>query len=177
MSKFKALLLAAGLTLAGSPAVAAKVGEAAPPFTVTTFDGQTISSADLRGHVVILNYWATWCAPCRVELPTMDVYARRRRDVRIYAVTVEGSVPAAKLKPLASVLSFPLVSKLKGRGYGAIKGAVPTNYVIDKRGVVRYAQAGAFDAEDLDTIVSPLLAEPAPQMVAAAAPGAGGRAP
>lgn len=154
-------VLLAGLCVA-APALAAAVGKAAPKFTLTTFDGEKVELADLKGQVVVLNYWATWCGPCKRELPVLDAYRRSHPGLKIYAVATEDSVPDAKLRPLASVLSFPLIAKLSGRGYGMIDGAVPTNYVIDRQGVLRYAKAEAFDRGSLDAVLSPLLAEPAP---------------
>jgi len=172
MSNIKSLALTLCVALAATPAMAAKVGEPAPPFTVTTFDGEQVTLESLRGKVVVLNYWATWCGPCRVELPEMDTYVRRHRasDLVIYAITIDNTAPKSKLMPLASVLSFPLISRLKGRGYGTIRGAVPTNYVIDKAGTIRLAKAGAFNAVSLEAVITPLLAEPAPKTMAAAAP-------
>lgn len=166
--------LVLGLATAQSAAAYVKEGDPALPFTVTTFGGDKVSLDDLKGQVVVLNYWATWCAPCRVELPVLNDYFSRhpRHDLKILAVTVEGSVPAAKLKPLAAQLNFPLIAKLSGRGYGAIGGAVPTSYVIDRAGVVRYAKAGAFTAESFEDVVGPLLNKPPPMKVATAvAPG------
>jgi cytochrome c biogenesis protein CcmG, thiol:disulfide interchange protein DsbE len=140
-----------------------KIGSPAPPFTVTTFDKQKVSLTDLAGKVVVLNFWATWCAPCRVELPMLDAYLRRHpgTDLRLFAVTTEGSVPNSKLKPLASMLSFPLATSISGRAYGPLDG-VPTNYVIDRGGIVRYAKSGAFTENTFDDVVAPLLAAPAP---------------
>jgi len=141
----------------------AKVGRPAPPFTVTTFDKRRISLSDLAGKVVVLNFWATWCAPCRVELPMLDAYLRRHPsdDLKLFAVTTEGSMPNSKLKPLADVLSFPLATSISGSAYGPLDG-VPTNYVIDRGGVIRYAQSGAFTEEGFDEVVKPLLAAPVP---------------
>jgi thiol-disulfide isomerase/thioredoxin len=145
------------------------VGKTAPPFTITTFDNRKITSAELAGKVVVLNFWATWCAPCRVELPLLDAYVRRHPtdDLKLFAITTENSVPNAKLKPLASILSFPLAKSISGGGYGDL-GAVPTNFVIDRAGVVRYAKAAAFDEETFNAVVAPLLAAPAPGKVSAA---------
>jgi peroxiredoxin len=147
-----------------------KVGKSAPPFTITTFDHRTITLADLAGKVVVLNFWATWCAPCRVELPMLDTYLRRHPsdDLKLFAVTTEGSVPDSKLKPLASVLSFPLATRISGPGYGPISGAVPSNFVIDREGVVRYAKSAAFTSQTFGSVVGPLLSEPAPGKVTAA---------
>ena len=139
-----------------------RVGKPAPPFTIVTFDHRTVKLADLADKVVVLNFWATWCAPCRVELPMLDGYMRRHPgdDLKLFAVTTEGSVPDSKLKPLASLLSFPLATSISGPGYGPISGAVPSNFVIDRQGVVRYARAAAFTSQSFDAVVRPLLAPP-----------------
>jgi len=148
----------------GAAAKGARIGQPAPDFQVTTFDKQRLGLADLRGQVIVLNYWATWCAPCRAELLVMDTYMRRHKssDLRIFAVTTENSVPDSKLKPLAALLSFPLITRLKGSGYGMIGGAVPTSYVIDRSGLIRHAEAGAFTEDSFDALISPLLAQAAP---------------
>ncbi|MGR4864842.1 TlpA family protein disulfide reductase [Caulobacter sp. LARHSG274] len=147
----------------GAAAKSAKIGQLAPDFQVTTFDKQRLGLAELRGQVIVLNYWATWCAPCRAELLVLDTYMRRHKssDLKIFAVTTENSVPDSKLKPLAALLSFPLITRLKGSGYGEIGGAVPTSYVIDRSGVIRHAQAGAFTEASFDALISPLLAQAA----------------
>ena len=62
----------AAVSLASVAKAAPKVGQPAPDFTVTTFGGRTVRMADLKGNVILLNFWATWCAPCRVELPLLE---------------------------------------------------------------------------------------------------------
>jgi peroxiredoxin len=145
------------------PALAApRIGQIAPNFEVTTLDGQTVTLAALRGQVVVLNFWATWCAPCKVELPLLDRFYRRRKSdgLAVLAVTTQDSLPLRTLKPVAKALAFPMVRSI--RGPYATMGAVPTNYVIDRSGVLRYARAGAFSEPDLDAILGPLLDEPSP---------------
>ena len=168
---WKLALLVVALIFSSPAEARVKVGQPAPPFTVTTFDGVTMSLADLKGQVVVLNYWATWCGPCRVELPILDDFYRShsRPDLKILAIATEGSVPQSKLRPLASILSFPLIAKLKGSGYGLINRALPTSYVIDRAGVVRFAESGAFTAASLSRVISPLLAEPPPPPFTASA--------
>ena len=158
---------AAGATLTGFLGDAfdyPKVGKPAPPFTIVTFDHRTVRLADLAGKVVVLNFWATWCAPCRIELPMLDAYVRRHPndDLKLFAVTTEGSVPDSKLKPLASLLSFPLATRISGPGYGPLGGSVPTNFVIDRQGIVRYANKGAFTEGGFASVVGPLLSAPSP---------------
>jgi cytochrome c biogenesis protein CcmG, thiol:disulfide interchange protein DsbE len=141
-----------------------QVGDIAPPFSMTTLEGEEISLESMKGKVVLLNFWATWCAPCREELPMMDGYYRIRKDagLRVVAVTTENSVPTYKLKPLAAVLAIPMARKFKGKY--KIMGAVPTSYIIDRQGIVRYAKAGAFTLDAMNRILIPLLeeAEPVP---------------
>ena len=153
-----------GLFLAPRARAGAVVGAAAPRFTLYTFKHQKLTLADLRGKVVVLNYWATWCAPCLRELPVLEDYMRRNpgTDLKIFAVDVEDSPPEIELKRLADQISFPLVSMLQGSGYGLIGGGVPTSYVIDRAGIVRHAKSGAFTDESFDALVTQLLAEGAP---------------
>ena len=164
-----ARLALAIVALTTSPATAGPSKKPAKPsvnspataFTIQTYDGQRVSLDDLKGKVVVLNYWATWCAPCRGEMIVMDNYMRShpKTDLRIYAVTVESNVPARFMRPLAAALSFPLGTRFMGR---IIQGALPSSYVIGRDGVVRYAANGAFDKASFDDLVTPLLAEPAP---------------
>jgi len=162
-SKRLTILSAAMLCIAGAAAARPPVvGQPAPPFEVTYFDGTKVSLTDLRGEVVILNFWATWCVPCREELPLLDGYSKLRQDVglRVVAVTTEDSVPPVMLKPLAARLTMKLARHMHGN-YAPLTG-VPTNYVIDRAGVLRYAQAGAFDLDSLNALLVPLLNEKTP---------------
>ncbi len=146
-----------------APATAAvvKVGERAPDFELTLMDGTKVRSTDLRGRVVILNFWATWCGPCKAELPLLDNYYRLRKDngLRVFAVATEDSVPAYRLKPLFTAMAIPSARRVKGPF--AVMGALPTNYIIDRAGIVRYAKPGAFDLDDLNGLLVPMLREPA----------------
>jgi cytochrome c biogenesis protein CcmG/thiol:disulfide interchange protein DsbE len=165
--KFRRIALGLSLALAtaaAAPADNAGIGQPARAFTVTTFARQKVKLADLRGKVVVLNYWATWCGPCKHEMPMMDAVNRRfhEQGLEIFAVTTEDSVPPYQLQRVASLLSFPLATRLAGSGYGTIGGAVPTSYVIDRSGTLRYARAGAFTLDSFQSVILPLLREPAP---------------
>ena len=139
-----------------------KVGERAPDFTLKLVDGSTVRLADLKGQVVVLNLWATWCAPCKRELPMLDRYYQLRRaaGLRAFAISTQDSLPIHQLKKLFAVMTMPSAKSVVGP-YPTL-GAVPTNYVIDRAGVVRYAQAAAFELDDMSRILVPLLQEPAP---------------
>lgn len=139
------------------------IGQQAPDFTLTLIDGTKITRDQLHGQVVILNFWATWCVPCRAELPTLDAYYVARKDVglRVFAVTTEDSLQPYQLKKLFQVMHISPVRKIKGP-YDTIGNAVPTNIIIGRDGRVRYAKAAAFDLDSLNAILVPLLREPAP---------------
>ena len=164
-----ALIAAAMLALAAPlPAKPPQVGQPAPDFTVTLMDGTRVKLADLKGQVVVINFWATWCGPCKRELPLLDAYAAQvaGHGLRVFAVTTEDSLAPSQLRPLANVLTIPLVRGIHG-AYAPM-GGVPTNFVIDRQGVLRYAKAGAFRLDDLNAILVPLLNEPAPVQTASA---------
>ena len=161
-----AMLMAAAavpLTGAAEPMEAPPaVGRPAPDFQLTLMDGSHVRLSDLRGQVVVLNFWATWCVPCRAELPLLDRYYRLRRDagLRVFAVTTEGSIPRYRLHALFAAMAIPSVRAIRGP-YGTLEG-LPTNFVIDRAGRVRYASSGAFDLPRLNEVLIPLLNEPAP---------------
>jgi len=135
------------------------VGQPAPDFTVTTFDGKKLGLADFKDQVLIINFWATWCTPCKTELPLLDAYfdIQQIHGLRVVAVTTQDSAPLNLLKPLAATVHFPMARSMRGPYHVMI--GVPTNYVIDRRGILRYAKAGAFDLDALNGILVPLLRE------------------
>jgi peroxiredoxin len=147
-----------------------RVGQPAPEFQLTLVDGSKVSLDQLKGDVVVLNFWATWCGPCRQELPLLDTYynLQKKAGLKVFAVTTEDSLPLYQLKKLFAVMHIPAVRHLRGP-YDTL-GAVPTNFVIDRNGIVRYAKADAFTLDELNTILVPLLREPAPATAATATP-------
>jgi thiol-disulfide isomerase/thioredoxin len=158
-------LLMAYVLLIGAAAQAQElvINGPAPNFTARTFDGRDVSLADYKGQVLIINFWATWCAPCKKELPLLDGYyteaEKRNYGLKIIAITTEDSIPINDLRPLAKQVSFDMARHFHGP-YGVLKG-VPTNYIIDRNGILRYAKAAAFRLDDLNELLIPLLQQPA----------------
>jgi cytochrome c biogenesis protein CcmG/thiol:disulfide interchange protein DsbE len=154
--------LLAGAAFALGGAARPQVGQPAPDFELSMVDGSHVRLSELRGQVVVLNFWATWCVPCRQELPLLDRYYRLQQShgLKIFAITTEGSAPIYQLRRLFAAMAIPSARAIRGP-YDALDG-VPTNFVIDRAGRVRYAAAGAFNLDLLNATLVPLLNEPAP---------------
>src|ERR1700684_1951095 len=115
---------------AGAAGGRAEGGLPAPSFSLTTYDKQKIKLADLHGKVVVINWWATWCGPCKAEMPMMSAFHRRHKDegFEIFGVTTEDSVPPSQLKQVSAALSYPLVLRFSGGSSYPILNGVPTSY-------------------------------------------------
>jgi cytochrome c biogenesis protein CcmG/thiol:disulfide interchange protein DsbE len=153
-----------GLRVSSAQANELRVGSAAPPARLVKIDGETILTSDLLGNVVILTFWATWCRPCREELPLLSRYAEQhaRDGLRILGFTPDGAGEMAKVRAVAKTLSFPvgLFEQSSAPGYGRI-WRLPVNFTLDRTG--RLVNDGwkerkpAWTAERLERIVTPLL--------------------
>ncbi|WP_446900633.1 TlpA disulfide reductase family protein [Burkholderia sp. YIM B11467] len=140
------------------------VGRPAPGLILHTLDGQSVASEDLRGNVVILTFWATWCEPCRTELPLLSAYAARHaaNGLRVLGFSLDGPDDLAAVRQVAASLSFPvgLLGSAYAGGYGRI-WRIPVNFTIDRNGLL--VDNGwddpkpSWTADRLERIVTPLL--------------------
>ncbi|MGN6312677.1 MAG: peroxiredoxin family protein [Rhodanobacteraceae bacterium] len=140
------------------------VGAPAPAITLTTLDGRHMDTRDLRGKVVILTFWATWCEPCREELPLLSRYAQRhaKQGLVVLGFSLDTPDELAKVRKVASTLSFPvgLLGDPHVPGYGRI-WHLPVSFVIGRDG--KLVDDGWKDKnpvwtrERLEQVVTPLL--------------------
>ena len=158
-------ILCAGSLLASSAIAADLEGRPAPPLEATLLDGAHLRLADLAGKVVLINYWATWCEPCRKEMPALDAYYGRHRDEGfvVLAVSMDDPADIAKVREAAKAFAFPaaLSKNVSARAYGRI-WRIPITFVIDRVGVVRksgWFVGSGFDDAALEATVTPLLRE------------------
>src|SRR5208282_5987575 len=100
----------AGMLTRSARANDLKVGAMAPPLVLHTLDGRAIATRDLLGQVVIVTFWATWCLPCREELPLLSTYAERhaKQGLRVLGFSLDGPEDLQKVKNVAASLSFPV---------------------------------------------------------------------
>jgi len=136
------IAVAATLFAAANPAAAQKVGAPAPSLVGQTIDGKPFDLAKLRGHVVVANVWATWCTPCRVEMPTLDAFAKAHRAQGVVLVGLSADRPrdSATVDRVMSAFSYPaiILKDAKVDGFTA-PNILPVTYIIDANGIVRSA--------------------------------------
>jgi len=143
------------------------VGELAPDFSGTTVDGQTITLSDLKGKLVLVNVFASWCGPCRIETPHLvEVYNELDRDrVEFIGLNLQETPEAVEFFKDEFSINYPLVLNERGdltNIYSPI--GLPTTWFIDRDGVIRFRFSGALTKEALQVILDDVAAgrEPDP---------------
>jgi len=134
--------LAAALLASASPAAAQKVGAPAPPLVGQTIDGKPFDLAKLHGHVVVANVWATWCTPCRVEMPTLEAFykAHQAQGVVLVGLSADRPRDAATVDRVMSAFSYPAIILKSATVDGFTPpNILPVTYIIDAKGIVRSA--------------------------------------
>jgi thiol-disulfide isomerase/thioredoxin len=163
-----ALIGAMGAQPKVSPSVAAEstdmapeVGKLAPTFSLATPEGAPVSLASLRGQVVLVNFWATWCPPCRAEMPAIEAAYERYGGQGFTVVAVTANEQPANVTDFFNSrgLSFPALLD-DGRVHAAYRASgLPSSFFIDRQGVVRAVYRGAMSDAVITSEVERLLAE------------------
>lgn len=132
----------------------------APPFLVNDLQGQPISTAEFHGHVVLLNFWATWCPPCRMEIPELEKLQSRYKDqLQVIGVSMDDAPPQAVAQFAAKAgINYSIVmgSAEIEKEYGGVP-ALPTNFIIAPDGKVVQKHVGLYPLSLYDTEVRALL--------------------
>ncbi len=140
----------------------AKVGKPAPDFTLKTLDGQSVSLSDFKGKPVLINFFATWCGPCRAEMPDLQAAWQQYKDqgLTVLAVNLTNQDTVSDVKAYVEQLSltFPTVLDDTGGVASLYKvGPIPTSYFVDKNGLLSTVQVGAMSRQTMDQRIKKLL--------------------
>ena len=129
-------------------------GEPAPDFTLTTLEGKEVSLSDYKGKKVILNFWATWCPPCKAEMPHMQEYYEQyheKENVEMLAVnlsTIDNGKEAVEKFAEEYGLTFPIPLDEEGT-QGTVYQAqtIPTSFMVDTNGIIQHKIIGPMNKE------------------------------
>lgn len=148
-----------GSLLAVGNAQQSLINRPAPPFALTDLHGARIDLAQYKGQVVLLNFWATWCAPCRVEMPQFVAWQKQYPGLRIVGVSIDDS--KAPVPPFVDRmrLNYPVAMGTANLGdlYGGVYG-VPVTFLIDRHGIVRARFDGGSQTTHIHAEMLKLLA-------------------
>ncbi|HLF79958.1 MAG TPA: TlpA disulfide reductase family protein [Dehalococcoidia bacterium] len=164
----------AGVRLGTSDGSAAALNEPAPDFTLRDTDGNLVTLSSLRGRTVLLNFWATWCAPCRREMPDInDQFLKRQSDdLTVLAINLQEALEPIRAFVKKYELEFPVVLDSEGGVGKAYRlSGLPESWIVDSEGILRERRIGAFTSKNLDEALqrvmstmpsgrSPILAPP-----------------
>jgi len=129
------------------------VGDPAPDFSLTGLDGAKHQLTDYKGRVTFVNFWATWCGPCQVELPTLEKFVAQQGDKGAMVLAVNAGETTDQINTYfkqndISGLNVLLDSNIEVyTAYGI--NALPTTFIVDKEGVIRYRHFGMLREEDI----------------------------
>lgn len=119
------------------------IGRTAPSFAAPLLSGGSFDLEQTRGKAVVLSFWASWCGPCRLELPALDALAKERDDVAIYAVNVDRNRGAAQRFLQAVPIDLPVVWDNQAMALGQYDvTSMPTMFLMDAKGTVKFRKTG-----------------------------------
>lgn len=152
-----AVLVVFGLAAGGW---AAEKGAQAPDFSLTDTSGNTVSLSQMKGKVVVVNFFTIWCQPCRHEMPDLNAISKEYKDKGLSVVGICLNADPNQLKVLVKQLNlgYPVLlgTEQASKDYGEIVG-VPTTFIIDKEGKIAEKIVGARKKEEFLQVIKPLL--------------------
>jgi cytochrome c biogenesis protein CcmG/thiol:disulfide interchange protein DsbE len=150
----------AGCSLPGAGSPSTSDGSAAPNFTVKGIDGSQHSLADYRGKVVVLNFWATWCIPCRAEIPDLEHEARVHKADPVAILGMDWKEPTATVSDFATPLgiTYPMLLDSDGHVYDNYHvSALPTSFIIDRKGHIKKMRLGIASRDEIEAEIKDAL--------------------
>jgi peroxiredoxin len=134
-------------TTGGAPPPSPREGFSAPDFTLETLAGEQVALSDLRGKVVLVNFWASWCPPCRAEMPAIERVYRSHKDLGLEVLAINTTNQDDRAAGAAFVQEFGLTFPVPLDLTGAVSASynlrgLPSTYFIDKQGFIRSVVVG-----------------------------------
>jgi cytochrome c-type biogenesis protein len=148
------------LAASGGPSVGISLGNLAPGFETVTDSGQPVQLADFRGQVVILNFWATWCGPCRVEMPAFETVYQAYKDQGLAVIAVNNAETAAAVRSFRDEMSLNFVMALDENAsiqnrYNIF--SYPSTFILDRDGTILARHFGPLTADQITALVEDVL--------------------
>jgi peroxiredoxin len=135
-------------------------GNRARDFTLETLDGTRVSLKDYRGQVVLINFWATWCPPCRAEIPALETAYRARQDDGFVVLGISVEESRDTVWPFVGefAMTYPVLLDEAGRVFQIYRVlGLPMSVVLDREGVIQARHVGFLSAEQLDRYLAEVL--------------------
>ncbi len=167
LSRFRAVATAvlalSALASLAAPAKNRLLNKPAPTFSRTSLENEPVDLAALRGRVVLLNFWATWCAPCQLEMPRFVQWQEKYNadGLSIVGVSMDDDSEPVKKFLRKRNLKYPVImgDEKLGLAYGGVLG-LPVTYLIDRQGIIRARYQGATNLNAMETVIQRLLKNP-----------------
>jgi len=158
------LILAVGVAACSGPGQAAargiNEGNLAHDFTLVTLDGTQVSLADYHGQVVLINFWATWCPPCRAEIPEIEEVYRARKEDGFVVLGINAQEPVRTVEPFVDTfdMSYPVLLDEAGEVIKTYRASgLPMSIVVDQEGVIQKRHVGFLSGAMLRHYLADLL--------------------
>ncbi|UCB44252.1 MAG: redoxin domain-containing protein [Dehalococcoidales bacterium] len=137
--------------------VSPQIGYQAPDFTLVDLDGNTVRLSDFRGKVVFLNFWATWCPPCRAEMPAIEEVYQEYKDEGVVVVGVDVGESKSTVRNFVEENGYSWIFVLDTTGEVSMEFMVlrfPTSFFIDSQGIIRATRVGYMNKATMVTLIT-----------------------
>ena len=128
----------------------------APAFTLVDVQGNDVSLEELRGETVVLNFWATWCQPCRQEIPDLSAFQDEHPEVRVLGISVDEAITTNHLRSVSKRfgITYQVLHDPTAKVSHAYQvNGLPTTFVVDEEGKIKSAKAGPVSKQKLERMV------------------------